>query len=162
MPHSNKHKRLTPRAVLDRMNALYNIKNCKFSGTQSRKLARITTTPKNELQYDCDLKIELYSDLVVVRLYDHNLSTEYNIDFGLHVEGYYYISGGVYDDENYEEQSRNSSILALWHVRVMESEEEYFQHSTVSDLSDFTLEDMNLCKTLFQRMYYEIMERIDA
>lgn len=109
------------------------------------------------------LKISFNPVIHTIRYYDENNECEYKLDIILLKDGFHHLSYSVYDDEYVDEKTEQNMvrILKLQSVKVLQTEEAFFQESTITDFGDVTFEDIKLVLKLFNSLIVSLKDKFD-
>lgn len=111
--------------------------------------------------YRQTIKINFNPVVRTIRFYDETTECEYKLDLVPSKDGNYYLSYAVYDDEEVESRLESGFIrtIRLQRVKMVQTEEQYFQESTISDYGDVTFEELQQVLKMFNYLLAALMEK---
>lgn len=111
--------------------------------------------------YRQTIKINFNPVVRTIRFYDETTECEYKLDLVPSKDGNYYLSYAVYDDEEVDSQKEENFIrtIRLQRVKIVQTEEQYFQESTISDYGDITFEELQQVLKMFNYLLAALMEK---
>lgn len=162
MKIKNTYKNRTLSELCDIIDDWTDIQDFTKTGYLGEYLIRTPEQISGEYKfYRQTIKINFNPVVRTIRFYDENNECEYKLDLLPSKDGFHYLTYAVYDDEEVDSQTEANMIrtLRLQRIKLVSTEESFFQESTVTDYGDVTFEEQQRVLDMFNYLVDALKEK---